>query len=78
MGKKLGVDIPNETNGNVPSIEWYDKIYGIERWKYSNIASLSIGQGELLVTPLQMANLGVILANRGYYITPHIVDRIGD
>lgn len=78
LGKRLGVDIPNEIKGNVPSIEWYDRIYGVERWKYSNIASLSIGQGELLVTPLQMANLGAILANRGYYITPHVVDRIGD
>jgi len=78
LGRRLGVDIPNEIRGNVPSIEWYDKIYGINRWKYSNIASLSIGQGELLVTPLQMANLGAILANRGYYITPHVVDRVGD
>ena len=47
-----------------------------KRWKYSNIASLSIGQGELQVTPLQMANLGAILANRGYFITPHVVDKI--
>ncbi|MBC6399736.1 MAG: peptidoglycan glycosyltransferase [Ekhidna sp.] len=78
LGEKLGVDMPNEINGNVPSIEWYDKLYGVGRWKYSNIASLSIGQGELLVTPLQMANLGAILANRGYYITPHVVDSIGN
>ena len=78
LGVRLGVDVPNEIRGNVPSIEWYDKIYGVQRWKYSNIASLSIGQGELLVTPLQMANLGAILANRGYYITPHAVARIGD
>lgn len=76
LGKKLGVDLPNETGGNIPSIEYYDRVYGVERWKYSNIASLSIGQGELQVTPLQMANLGAILANRGYYITPHVVDRI--
>lgn len=76
LGKKLGVDLPNEISGNVPSIEYYDRVYGVERWKYSNIGSLSIGQGELLVTPLQMANLGAILANRGYYYTPHVVDRI--
>lgn len=76
LGKKLGVDLPNEVTGNVPTIEYYDKVYGAKRWKYSNIGSLSIGQGELLVTPLQMANLGAIMANRGYYITPHIVDRI--
>ncbi len=78
LGKKLGIDMPNEIKGNIPSIEWYDKVYGKERWKYSNIASLSIGQGELLVTPLQMANLGAILANRGYYITPHVVSAVGD
>jgi len=78
LGKKLGVDMPNEVNGNIPSIAWYDKLYGVKRWKYSNIASLSIGQGELLVTPLQMANLVAILANRGYYMTPHVVSRIGD
>ncbi len=76
LGRKLGVDLPNEIAGNVPSLEWYDRVYGAKRWKYSNIASLSIGQGELLVTPLQMANLGAILANRGYFITPHVVDKI--
>lgn len=76
LGRKLGVDLPNEISGNVPSIEYYDRVYGAKRWKYSNISSLSIGQGELLVTPLQMANLGAILANRGYFITPHVVDKI--
>ncbi|MEQ9466957.1 MAG: penicillin-binding transpeptidase domain-containing protein [Ekhidna sp.] len=76
LGRKLGVDLPNEIAGNVPSIEYYDRFYGAKRWKYSNIASLSIGQGELLVTPLQMANLGAILANRGYFITPHVVEMI--
>ena len=78
LGRTLGVDLPNEKGGNVPSVEYYDRVYGVERWKYSNIASLSIGQGELLVTPLQMANLAAILANRGYFITPHVVDRIED
>ena len=76
LGRKLGIDLPNEIIGNIPSIEWYDRLYGHNRWKYSNIASLSIGQGELLVTPLQMANLGAIFANRGYFMTPHIVDKI--
>lgn len=76
LGRKLGVDLPNEITGNIPSIEWYDRVYGPKRWKYSNIASLSIGQGELLVTPLQMANLGAILANRGHFITPHVVEKI--
>ncbi|WP_462254017.1 peptidoglycan D,D-transpeptidase FtsI family protein [Ekhidna sp.] len=76
LGRKLGVDLPNEVIGNVPSLDSYDRLYGAKRWKYSNIASLSIGQGELTVTPLQMANLGAILANRGYFITPHVVDKI--
>ena len=78
LGRTLGIDLPNEKTGNVPTIEYYDRVYGQERWKYSNIASLSIGQGELLVTPLQMANLAAILANKGYFITPHVVDRVED
>lgn len=76
LGRRLGVDLPNEIIGNVPSINYYDRLYGTNRWKYSNLGSLSIGQGELLVSPLQMANLGAILANRGYFITPHIVDAV--
>ncbi len=76
LGRKLGVDLPNEISGNIPSITYYDRLYGVNRWKYSNIGSLSIGQGEILVTPLQMANLSAILANRGYFITPHIVDEV--
>ena len=77
FGKILDIDLPNEKAGFVPSLEFYDQIYGKERWKFSNIYSLSIGQGELLVTPLQMANLGVILANRGHYFTPHLVRKVG-
>ncbi|MFY0600355.1 MAG: peptidoglycan glycosyltransferase [Cyclobacteriaceae bacterium] len=78
MGKKLGVDLPGEKSGNVPTVQYYDKVYGKNRWKFSNIYSLSIGQGELLVTPLQMANLGALLANQGYYYSPHIVKSIND
>ena len=77
FGNTLNIDLPNEKLGFIPSLEFYDKIYGKERWKFSNIYSLSIGQGELLVTPLQMANLGVILANRGHYHTPHLVRKVG-
>lgn len=76
LGRKLGVDIPNESSANVPGVSTYDRVYGENRWKYSNLGSLSIGQGELLVTPVQMANLGAILANRGYFYTPHFVDKI--
>lgn len=76
LGSKLGVDLPNERNGFVPDLQYYDKVYGTNRWKFSNVYSLSIGQGELLVTPLQMANLGAILGNNGFYYTPHIVKAI--
>ena len=76
LGDKLGVDIPNEMPGHLPTVDFYDRIYGSQRWKFSNIYSLSIGQGELLVTPLQMANLGALLANRGHYYTPHLVKKI--
>jgi penicillin-binding protein 2 len=77
LGEKLGIDLPNESGGHIPNLAYYDRYYGENRWKFSNIYSLSIGQGELLVTPLQMANLGAILANKGYYYKPHIVKRIG-
>ena len=78
LGNTLGVDIPNERSGYIPTVDYYDQIYGNHRWKFSNIYSMSIGQGELLVTPLQMANLGAILANRGYYYTPHFIKKIGE
>ena len=73
FGQQLGIDIPGEKPGLVPGVDYYDNIYGANNWKYSTIASLSIGQGELLVTPLQMANLASIIANRGYYYRPHLV-----
>jgi penicillin-binding protein 2 len=76
LGHPLGVDLPGEKAGNIPTVHYYDKVYGTNRWKFSNIYSLSIGQGELQVTPLQMANLGALLANRGYFYTPHIVKEI--
>ncbi|MBQ9469425.1 MAG: penicillin-binding protein 2 [Bacteroidales bacterium] len=71
-GSRLGVDLPNELGGVVPGSGIYDKVYrGV--WSSLTVISLSIGQGELLVTPLQMANLVSTIANRGYYITPHVV-----
>ncbi len=76
IGGRLGVDMPNEKGGSVPSSKYYDRFYGEGRWKYSTIYSLSIGQGEMLVTPLQMANLATIFANKGYYYTPHLVKSI--
>ncbi|MFD2246358.1 penicillin-binding protein 2 [Pontibacter ruber] len=78
FGQKLGIDIPGEKTGIIASPALYDKVYGQNRWKYSTIYSLSIGQGELGVTPLQMANFMAIIANKGYYVTPHIIRSIGE
>lgn len=72
MGRKLGIDLPHEKSGNVPTTTYYNKIYREGAWKSPTIISLGIGQGEFLVTPLQMANLTAIVANRGWYYTPHL------
>ncbi|MGK7397032.1 MAG: penicillin-binding protein 2 [Candidatus Cyclobacteriaceae bacterium M3_2C_046] len=78
LGIKPGIDIPNAEEGNIPTVEYYDRVYGRERWKFSTIYSLSIGQGEVSVTPLQMANLACIIGNEGYYYLPHLVKEIGE
>lgn len=73
MGNKFtDSDIPEQAGGNIPSIKFYDKYYGKTGWKAITIRSLSIGQGEILVTPLQLANQAATIANGGWYITPHI------
>lgn len=77
FGKRLGVDLPSEKPGIIPSNSFYDRIYGDLRWKFSTIYSLGIGQGEIGIIPIQMANLAAIIANRGYYYTPHLVKGIG-
>ncbi len=76
LGSPLGIDMYNEKGGSIPSSALYDRVYGQGRWKYSTIYSLSIGQGEMLVTPLQMANLAAIFANKGFYYPPHLVKAI--
>ncbi|WMN07787.1 penicillin-binding protein 2 [Marivirga arenosa] len=76
FGRKLGVDIPNESKGLVPDTTYYDYYYKRNSWNFYTIYSLSIGEGELLTTPLQVANLASILANRGYFIRPHMVKGI--
>lgn len=76
FGSNLGIDIPNEKGGFIPRPEYYDGVYGDNRWKFSTIYSLSIGQGEISIVPIQMANLAAILANRGYYYTPHFITGI--
>jgi penicillin-binding protein 2 len=78
IGQRLGIDLPSERKGNLPNKKYYDKIIGEGRWKFSNIYSLSIGEGELIITPLKMANVAAIIANRGYYYTPHVIHGVGD
>ncbi|MEL0008473.1 MAG: penicillin-binding transpeptidase domain-containing protein [Flammeovirgaceae bacterium] len=73
LGSKLNFNVSSSNKGFVPSSNYYDTYYGKNRWKFSNVYSLSIGQGELLVTPIQMANFASIMANRGYYIDPNLV-----
>lgn len=78
IGTKLGVDLPYETSGSLPNVKYYNKVYkGEYTWKFSNIYSLSIGEGELLISPIKLANLAATVANRGWYITPHLVRGIG-
>jgi penicillin-binding protein 2 len=76
LGVKLETDLSNVLKGLVPSAEYYDRYHGKGRWKASSIYSLGIGQGEMGVTPLQMANYVCALANRGFYYPPHIVKSI--
>ncbi len=72
----LGIEMTNELNGNIPPPGYFNRIYGENHWNYLTIRSLAIGQGELLVTPIQMANMTATIANRGYYVTPHLVREI--
>lgn len=75
LGKPLNVDIPNEVSGNIPNSAYYDYLYPRNKgsWKSPTIMSIGIGQGEIQLTTLQMANLAAIIANRGYYYPPHLI-----
>ncbi|MDX1684732.1 MAG: penicillin-binding protein 2 [Saprospiraceae bacterium] len=73
LGAELGIDHPNESTGFVPTSQFYDALYPEYEWKSTYIMSIGIGQGELQLTTLQMANLAAAIANRGYYITPHFL-----
>ena len=73
FGRKLGSDFPSELGGYIPDSKLYNKFYGKGRWKATTVISLSIGQGEIGCTPLHMANMCAIMANRGWYRTPHII-----
>ncbi|MFC2080763.1 penicillin-binding transpeptidase domain-containing protein [Bacteroidota bacterium] len=76
FGNVLNTDFVNELSGFVPDDKYYDNIYGKDHWNFLTVRSLAIGQGELGNTPLQMANLAGIIANRGYYYTPHIIKEV--
>lgn len=78
FGKRLGIDLPNEKDGLIPTPAYYDRAYRNRPWKFSNIYSIAIGEGENLVVPIQMANFAATIANRGYYYTPHLVKAIGE
>ncbi|MEH6511778.1 penicillin-binding protein 2 [Maribacter arcticus] len=76
LGDYLGYDLPFGQKGRIPNKEYYDKWYGDNRWSSSYIISNSIGQGEILATPVQLANMTAAIANRGHYFTPHILKKI--
>lgn len=78
LGKPFDTDIRYMKGGRIPNTKFYDKWYGKGRWAFQTIYSLSIGQGEVEIVPIQMANFAAIVANRGYYITPHLVRELGD
>ena len=76
MGVKLGSDLSNEGKGNVPTEAYYNRLYGSRRWSAMTVRSLAIGQGELGITPLQLANYAAIVGNRGFYYIPHTVKEV--
>lgn len=76
FGSKLAIDLPSELNGIVPTVPFYNRYFRKGGWNSLTIISLAIGQGELSITPLQMANLAALIANRGYYYQPHLVRSI--
>ena len=79
LGVDLELDFPSYSKGNIPLPDTYDKIYKkTMKWNYRTYNALAIGQGEMLVTPYQIANLACIIANRGYYYYPHMIKKIGD
>ena len=73
FGTKLGSDFPAELSGSIPTSKTYNRAYGKGRWNSTTVISLSIGQGEILATPMHLANLCATVANRGYYYIPHII-----
>ncbi|HEX7413569.1 MAG TPA: penicillin-binding transpeptidase domain-containing protein [Bacteroidia bacterium] len=76
VGKHLGSDLPYELGGNVPTVKYYDKVFGKNHWRSNTVVSLGIGQAELTILPVQMANVVACIANRGFYYTPHIIKAV--
>ena len=76
LGNYLGYDLPTGVKGRIPSKEYYDQVYGDNRWSSSYIISNAIGQGEVAATPIQLANMTAAIANRGFYYTPHVIKKI--
>jgi penicillin-binding protein 2 len=77
-GYRLGIDLPSESRGFIPNSDYYSKSFRGRNWSANSVISISIGQGEVLATPLQIANLSATIANRGWYITPHVVKEVED
>lgn len=77
-GYRLGVDLPHESRGFIPNTKFYSESFRGANWTANSIISVSIGQGEIMATPLQIANLCATIANRGYFYTPHVVKEIAD
>ncbi len=78
VGQLLGGDLSHELPGLIASSEYYDRIYGPSGWRSQTIISLGIGQGEIGMTPLQLANMSAAIANRGHFHTPHVVRAAGE
>ena len=78
FGNKLNVDLPSEKRGFIPNSKFYSKVMKTDNWRAANIISIAIGQGEILTTPLQLANFSALLANRGHYYVPHVVKNMKD
>jgi penicillin-binding protein 2 len=76
LGDYMGTDLPTGKKGNIPTSKTYERIYPNGGWKGSTVISNGIGQGEVLTTPLQLANMMAVVANKGYFYTPHIVKKI--
>ncbi len=76
LGNYLGYDLPSGSKGNIPTSAYYDKIYPRKTWRFPTIISNAIGQGEVITTPIQLANMTAAIANRGHYFIPHILKKI--